>query len=58
MKKVLIVILIWFIVASFFYAAIWTNENNTVSNCWWMTGMVSIGQVMFTAIFYYTVSDN
>ncbi len=57
MKKVLIVILVWFIVASFFYAAIWTNENNSVSDCWWLTGMVSIGQIMLTGMSYFTVHD-
>ena len=57
MKKVLIVILIWFIVASFFYAAIWTNENNSVSYCWLQTGVVSIGQVMLTGMSYFTVHD-
>ena len=50
MKKVLIVILVWFVVAAFFYAAIWTNENNTLSDCWLLTGIVAIGQIILTCI--------
>lgn len=54
MKKVLILILIWFIfiVAAFFYAAIWTNEKNTLSECFLLTGFVAIGQIMLTYVFY------
>ena len=48
MKKVLIIILIWFIVALFFYAAIWTNEKNTLSDSWLFTGLVAIGQIIIT----------
>ena len=52
MKKVLIVILVWFIVAGFFYAAIWTNEKNTLSECFLFTGFVAIGQITLTFITY------
>lgn len=52
MKKGLIVILIWFIVAAFFYAAIWTNEKNTLSECFMFTGFVAIAQIVLTLIFY------
>jgi hypothetical protein len=52
MKKVLIVILAGFIVAAFFYAAIWTNEKNTLSECFLFTGFVAIGQIMLTCVFY------
>lgn len=52
MKKVLIVILVWFIVAAFFYAAIWTNEKNTLSECFLLTGFVAIGQIMLTCVSY------
>lgn len=52
MKKVLIVILIGFIVASFFYAAIWTNEKNTLSECFLFTGFVAISQIILTFILY------
>ena len=52
MKKILIVILVWFIVAAFFYAAIWTNEKNTLSECFMLTGFVAIGQILLTTIFY------
>lgn len=52
MKKSLIVILIGFIVAAFFYAAIWTNKNNTLSECFLFTGFVAIGQILLTTIFY------
>lgn len=52
MKKVLIVILVWFIVAAFFYAAIWTNEKNTLSECFLSTGFVAIGQIIFTFMSY------
>jgi hypothetical protein len=57
MKKVLILILVWFIVASFFYAAIWTNEKNTLSECFIFTGFVAIGQIMLTCISYPVVVD-
>ena len=53
MKKVLIVILIWFIVAAFFYAAIWTNEENTLSECFLFTGFVAIGQIILTGMSYF-----
>ncbi len=52
MKKVLIVILVGFIVAGFFYAAIWTNEKNTLSDCFMFTGFVAIGQAVLTFMFY------
>lgn len=52
MKKVLIVILVWFIVAAFFYAAIWTNENNTLSDCWLFTGLVAFFQITLTIVTY------
>ena len=52
MKKVLIVILVWFIVAAFFYAAIWTNENNTLSECFLFTGFVVIVQIILTLVSY------
>ena len=52
MKKVLIVILVWFIVAAFFYAAIWTNEKNTLSENFLFTGFVAISQILLTTIFY------
>ena len=48
MKKVLIVILVWFIVAAFFYASIWTNDKNTLSECFLFTGFVAIGQIILT----------
>lgn len=50
--KVLIVIFIWFIVAAFFYAAIWTNKKNTLSDCFIFTGIVAIGQIMLTCASY------
>ena len=50
MKKVLILILIWFVVAAFFYAAIWTNEKNTLSECFLFTGFVAIGQIILTCV--------
>jgi len=52
MKKVLIMILAWFIAASFFYAAIWTNEINTLSECFMFTGFVAVGQILFTCVSY------
>ena len=52
MKKFLIATLMWFVVASFFYAAIWTNENNTLSDCWTFTGIVALFQVVLTCAFY------
>ena len=58
MKKVLIVIFLWFIVAAFFYAAIWTNENNTLSNCFLFTGIVAIGQVILTWVCYPFMEDD
>ena len=58
MKKVLIVILIWFIVAAFFYAAIWTNEKNTLSECFLLTGIVAIGQIILTCMSYPLTQEN
>lgn len=52
MKKGLIVILIWFIVAAFFYAAIWTSEKNTLSECFLFTGSIAICQITLTYIVY------
>ena len=52
MKRVLIVILAGFIVAAFFYAAIWTNEKNTLSDCFLFTGFVAIGQITLTFMLY------
>ena len=52
MKKGLYVILVWFIVAGFFYAAIWTNEKNTLSDCFLFTGFVAIGQLILTEMSY------
>lgn len=52
MKKVLILILIWFIVAAFFYAAIWTNEKNTLSDCFLYTGFIAIAQIILTLVFF------
>ena len=52
MKKFLIVIFVWFIVAAFFYAAIWTDENNTLSECFLFTWFVAIFQIMLTCASY------
>ena len=52
MKKVLIFILIWSIVAAFFHAAIWTNEKNTLSECFLFTGFVAMAQLVLTCMFY------
>ena len=52
MKKVLIFILIWSIVAAFFHAAIWTNEKNTLSECFLFTGFVAICQIILTCASY------
>ena len=52
MKKVLILILIWFIVAAFFYAAIWTYEKFTLSDCFLHTGFVAIAQIILTLVSY------
>lgn len=49
-KKYFIAIVLWFIVAAFFYTAIWTCETNTLSQCWLFTGFVSIGQVLLTVM--------
>lgn len=51
-KKQIFTIVLWFVVACFFYAAIWTNDKNTVSDCWMLTGFVAIGQLMFTGMSY------
>lgn len=50
MKKVLIVILVWFIVAAFFYASVWTDEKNTLSERFLFTGIVAIGQIILTCM--------
>lgn len=52
MKKILILILIWFVIASFFYAAIWTYEENTLSECFLFSGFVAIVQIILTCVTY------
>jgi hypothetical protein len=52
MNKLLLSVLIWLVIAAFFYAAIWTNVNNTVSDCWLLTGLTAIGQILLTGMTY------
>ena len=52
MKKVLILILIWFIVAALFYAAIWTYDKFTLSECFLFSGFVAIAQIILTLASY------
>jgi len=50
MGKLFLSIIVWFVIAGVFYAAIWTNEQNTVSACWFWTGFVAIVQLAFTVM--------
>ena len=58
MKKFIISFITWLIVAVFFYAAIWTNENSSLSENWAMTGGVAFFQVMLTTMWYVYISEN
>lgn len=57
MGKLFLSIIVWFIIAVFFYAAIWTNENNTESTCWLLTGFIAIVQLLLTVISYTMIKD-
>lgn len=38
------------IVASLFYAGIWTNESNTLSQCFVLSGFVAVGQSLISMV--------
>lgn len=57
MEKLFLSIIVWFVIAGFFYAAIWTNKENTESACWFQTGFVAIVQLAFTVISYVFIKD-
>lgn len=57
MGKLFLSIIVWSIIAGFFYAAIWTNEKITVSTCWFWTGSVAIAQLAFTVMSYAFIKD-
>lgn len=57
MGKLFLSIIVWSIIAGFFYAAIWTNKENTESACWFQTGFVAIVQLLLTVIFNQTIKD-
>ena len=58
MKKFIISFITLLIVAVFFYAAIWKNENSSLSENWAMTGSVAFCQVMLTTMWYLFISEN
>ncbi len=47
-KKYLIAIGIATVVASFFYAGVWTCESNTLSQCFMLTGFVALGHALIS----------
>ena len=42
---------IWSIIACFFYAAIWTSEDKSISENLYLTGIVATFQYLFTMLF-------
>lgn len=58
MKKLCICILVWFVIAIFFYLGIWTDNDSSLSFRWYLTGAVAIGQFMLTALSYAALDDN
>ena len=38
------------IIASLFYAGIWTCESNTLSQCFILTGLVAVGHALISMI--------
>ena len=50
-ETILISIIIWSIIAGFFYAAIWTDDSYSLSECFWGTGRTAVLQVFFTVMF-------
>ncbi len=51
-KGSITIITIWFIVAAFFYASIWTDKDNNLSECLEYTGIAAIGQIVATFLSY------
>jgi hypothetical protein len=49
-ETILISIIIWSIIAGFFYAAIWTDDSYNLSERFFGTGCVSALQVFSTAM--------
>ena len=49
-ENILFSIIIWTIIAGFFYAAIWTDDSYSLSECLFQTGCVSALQVFSTAM--------
>ena len=56
-KKYIIAILIATIIAVFFYAAVWTHENNSLSQKLLISGLVAVGHAMFAMIFCAVAHD-
>lgn len=56
-RKYKIAILIVAIIASLFYAAIWTNKGNTLSDGLAYTGIVAIAHAVITALACGAVND-
>jgi hypothetical protein len=50
-ETILISIIIWSIIAGFFYAAIWTDDSYSLSECLFQTGCAAALQVFFTVMF-------
>ena len=49
-ETILISIIIWSIIAGFFYASIWTDDSYSLSECFLGTGCTVGLQVFFTAM--------
>lgn len=49
-KRYYVAIGIVTIIASLFYAGIWTSESNTLSQCFIFTGLVAVGHALITMV--------
>lgn len=49
-KKYLIAIGVVTVVASFFYAGVWTCESNTLSQCFMLTGFIALGHALISML--------
>ena len=58
MKKYLIPTIMCSIIAAFFYAAIWTNEDNNVSKCFELSGYIAIFHMAFSCLGVYILKTD
>lgn len=52
MKKIIICIIVWSVIAAFFYASIWTHTEGSLSECFALTGFIAIAQLVLTVMSY------